>query len=508
MVLNWIFDSSNQQSDEENNNHHQSNKLLKGQLEEKQNGHHQNKVENAEQLTMNAEHFSHNDNPHKDTHLATLEASYQEVNSLSVVDFQLNDVNWLANISQQAQQRMEGGLNQIRKSLQADRVLVYGFNPDGSGKVLAESVDGRWSRASSSFDLDYFLNDDNCKPYYVVNDIATKGFARCLVEALEDLEAKAYIVVPIKYNDQLLGVLGAYQNATPRNWQESELKLMLNAATQFRIPLQQTAFIRNSQFQEQQRERAVKRERTLGKMLEQIRNAKENETILQIATHEGRKLLQADRLAVYRFDEDWGGKFIAESVAAGWTKLIDTILVVKDTFLQENQGGRYKYGECFAVDDIYNVGHQACHIALLEQFEARAYAIAPIFIGNMATDKKLWGLLAVYQNSGCRKWQQEEIEVLRQLGLQIGIGIQQNQQFAQLQKTVFRQKSVAQMVARMQRACSLENVLEIAAQEIRKLCLVFKLLLLKTPILISNKIKEEAIKMANPLLLMISGNQV
>ena len=321
MVLNWIFDSSNQQSDEENNNHHQSNKLLKGQLEEKQNGHHQNKVENAEQLTMNAEHFSHNDNPHKDTHLATLEASYQEVNSLSVVDFQLNDVNWLANISQQAQQRMEGGLNQIRKSLQADRVLVYGFNPDGSGKVLAESVDGRWSRASSSFDLDYFLNDDNCKPYYVVNDIATKGFARCLVEALEDLEAKAYIVVPIKYNDQLLGVLGAYQNATPRNWQESELKLMLNAATQFRIPLQQTAFIRNSQFQEQQRERAVKRERTLGKMLEQIRNAKENETILQIATHEGRKLLQADRLAVYRFDEDWGGNFVAESVGAGQSLL-------------------------------------------------------------------------------------------------------------------------------------------------------------------------------------------
>ena len=58
------------------------------------------------------------------------------------------------------------------------------------------------------------------------------------MEALQALEAKAYIVIPIKYNDQLLGVLGAYQNANPRNWQESELRLMLNAAAQFRIPLE------------------------------------------------------------------------------------------------------------------------------------------------------------------------------------------------------------------------------------------------------------------------------
>lgn len=440
MVLNWIFDSSHQKPEEEQNGHHQDKLLLEEQLEEKhnnpaqdkelfqgkleeeQNEHDHNKMEKSEELTMNGENFDHKEDKQDHApHLATLEANYREVSSFSVVDFELNSANWLNNINQQAQQRMLEGLNQIRQSLQADRVLVYAFNGDGSGQVLAESVDTRWSRAGTSFDLDYSLTEANCKPYYVVNDISTKSFPLCLVEALQALEAKAYIVIPIKYNDQLLGVLGAYQNANPRNWQELELRLMLNAAAQFRIPLEQTAFIRNSQFQQQQREKAVKQERALGKMLQQIRNAKEDERIFQIATYEGRKLLQADRLAVYRFDEDWGGKFIAESVSPGWTKLIDTMLVVKDTFLQENQGGRYKHGECFAVDDIYAVGHQACHIALLEQFEARAYAIAPIFIGDMAGDKKLWGLLGVYQNSGCRKWQKEEIELLRQLGLQIGI---------------------------------------------------------------------------------------
>ncbi len=42
----------------------------------------------------------------------------------------------------------------------ADRVLVYGYNPDGSGEVLAESVDSQWKKAGSSFDRDYQLKQD------------------------------------------------------------------------------------------------------------------------------------------------------------------------------------------------------------------------------------------------------------------------------------------------------------------------------------------------------------
>ena len=469
MVLNWLFDSSDEQSEAEKNGNPQDKLLVTGE---------QNYP--SKPSTIDVEDLSQNNvkeqlmsvqkiNPENGTDLERVEANSEKISSNASFNLGLTANNLLRSINQEAQELMEDGLNKIRQSLQADRVLVYGFNPDGSGKVLAESVDSRWSKAGSSFDRDYFITENNCKPYYVVNDISTKDFALCFREALEALEAKAYISVPIQYNNELLGFLSAYQNSGPRNWQESEVQMMLKCAVQFCLPLQQTTFIRHSQFQEQQREKATKRERSLAQMLDQIRNAKDEERILQIATYEGRKLLEADRLAIYRFDEDWSGRFIAESVVPGWSKLIDTVLIVKDTFLQENQGGRYKYGECFAVDDIYMVGHQACHIALLEQFEARAYVIAPIFIGDMATDKKLWGLVAVYQNSGSRKWQEEEIELLRQIGLQVGIGIQQNRQFEELQKTVVRQRSLSQMVDRMQNASSLENVLEIAAQETRKL---------------------------------------
>ena len=375
----------------------------------------------------------------------------------------------LGKIDREMQNLMEKSLHQIRESIKADRTLVYAFNPDWSGQTLAESVGANWAKAASSFDLDYSLKTDEYKSYYVVNDIYTKGFPRCLVENLEALQAKAYIVVPIEYNNQLLGVLGVYQNSSSRNWQKSEVNQVIKQANKFAFPLQQTMFLRNSQFQTKQMEKAIQREKGLSKMLERMQIAKDEKAIFQVATQEGRKLLHAERLAIYRFNDDWSGEFISESVASGWSKLIDSVPIVKDTFLQENQGGRYKYGECLAVDDIYMFGHQACHIELLEQFEARAYAIAPIFIGDMATDKKLWGLIAVYQNSGSRKWQQEEIEILRQLGLQVGIGMQKNQQSKQLQKTAVRQKSLAQMVDRMQNASSLENILEIAAQGTRKL---------------------------------------
>ncbi|RMF22797.1 MAG: GAF domain-containing protein, partial [Cyanobacteria bacterium J083] len=354
-------------------------------------------------------------------------------------------------------------LKQILHLLQADRVLIYGFNPDGSGEVLSESVTAGWKAAGSSFDKDYFLTKD-CQPYYVVNDIYTKGFTRCFIEALEALEAKAYITVPVCYNDELLGVLTVYQNSNPRNWQKSELDLMVKYATQFALPLQRTVYMRHTQFRLEQNEKYLARGRSLNRMLERIRSAKSKENVFQIATQEGRKLMDVDRLAVYRFDSDWSGKFIAESVTPGWTKLIDTMLVVQDTYLQETEGGRYKHGECFAVDDIYTVGHQDCHIELLEQFEARAYLIAPVFGAN----KKLWGLIAAYQNTGSRKWQQDEIDSLRQIGLQVGIAMEQIEYVENLEKKAEQEETISNLVDRIRGSLKLEQIFRNVTQEVRK----------------------------------------
>lgn len=368
-------------------------------------------------------------------------------------------------INQEMQQLMQEMSEKLGELIKADRVLVYGFNPDWSGEVLAESIKGNWERAGSAFARDFFLRGEQYKQYYVANDIYAKDLARCSIEALEKIQAKAYIVVPIEQNNQLQGLLGAYQNSGPRNWQTSEINAAIQFASQLSFPLQQTEFLRKTRFQTKQMETAFKREKELNKIFDRIRLAKEEKTVYQVATQEGRKLLGVDRLAVYRFNPDWSGEFIAESVAAGWTSLIEKFPIVKDTYLQENKGGRYQFGECFAVDDIYLVGHQACHIELLEQFEARSYAIAPIIL----EDKKLWGMLAAYQNSGVRKWLEEEVEVLRQMGIQIGVALQRIDYVGQLEVRAEQEQTVAKIVDRIRQSLKLNEIFKTATQEVRQI---------------------------------------
>ena len=370
----------------------------------------------------------------------------------------------LAAIEIEAQELIQGTLEEIRQTLQADRAMVVAYNADWSNQVIAESVGANWAKAGNSLDLDYSITTENYKPYYVANDIQTKGFARSLLESFEPLQVKAYIIVPVVQNNQLIGMLGVYQNSGTRNWQESELKAMLDYAKSLSFPLQQTDSLRQRQFQTKLMENRLQRERGLSKLQERLRNAKTDRTVFQVATQDGRKLLNSDRVAIYRFEPDWSGRFIAESAAPGWIDLIETTHIVQDTFLQRTEGGRYKDGECFAVDDIYTVGHQACHIELLEQFEARAYMLAPIFGAN----RKLWGLIAAYQNSGVRKWQEDDLEALRQMGLQVGIAMEQIDYIEQLQKKAAQEQMLNQIAKKILESLVVDDVFSSVLQEIRQ----------------------------------------
>jgi methyl-accepting chemotaxis protein PixJ len=369
-----------------------------------------------------------------------------------------------ATIDREAQELMQGTLDEIRHTLQADRAMVVAYNPDWSSQVVAESVGTNWAKAGNSLDLDFSITGENYKPYYVVNDISSKDFPRCLLETFEPLQMKAYIVVPVVQNNQLIGMLGVYQNSGARNWQESELKAMLEFAKNFGFPLQQTANRRQALFQSKLMERRLDRERGISKLQERLRTAKNAQTVFQIATLDGRRLLEVDRVGIYKFNADWSGKFIAESATPGWSNLVETIPIIQDTFLQRTKGGRYKDGGCFAVDDIYTVGHQTCHVELLEQLEARAYVIAPIFGAN----RKLWGLIACYQNTAAYKWQPDEVETMRQLGLQVGIAMEQIDYIEQLQKKAEQEQTINRIAERIRQSLATDEIFQNVTQEVRQ----------------------------------------
>ncbi|MEM8719752.1 MAG: GAF domain-containing protein [Cyanobacteria bacterium P01_G01_bin.39] len=378
--------------------------------------------------------------------------------------------DFLTSISQNAEQMMQSWLDKIRASMKIDRAVVFAFNPDWSGKILAESMGSKWKSIGSTLDYDFHFKGGGFEPYYIANNVQTKGLASAVLEKFEQIEAKAYIIVPIHANGQLMGLLAVYQNSAPRNWQQFDIEQLQEYATRFVKPLQQTSYLRNSEFQNQRMDQAFKREKSLSKVLEKVRLSKNESSVWQIATDEGRKILGVDRVSIYRFNPDWSGNFVADSAAPGWSDLTKIIPFIEDTFLQNTKGGRYKNGETFAVEDIYLQGHKQCHVELLEQMEARAYALAPIFIADsdMFGSKKLWGLIGCYQNAGARVWQDFEVDTLRQLGLQVGVAMQQINYMTKLKKQAELEKTNSKISEQIRKAKNIDEVFKVTTQEVRQ----------------------------------------
>lgn len=197
----------------------------------------------------------------------------------------------------------------------------------------------------------------------------------------------------------------------------------------------------------------LEQQQALARVITRVRSSLNLARIFEITTEEVAQLLQADRVAVYRFHPDWSGEFIAEWVSPKWVKLVGPNIQQRweDTYLQETQGGRYRHGDTFAVEDVYAAGLRPCHLELLEQFQARSFALVPIL-----GESQLWGLLAAYQNSAPRAWQASEVQLLGQIGEQFGIAVHQADLLARLQREVNErqrlQRERDQLLAREQAA--------------------------------------------------------
>ena len=221
-------------------------------------------------------------------------------------------------------------------------------------------------------------------------------------------------------------------------------------------------------------------EQAIARSIDRIRQSLDIDTIFQTTTSELRQTIKCDRVGIYRFNPDWSGEFVAESMAPGWMSLMEkpndfnwpnnlvgdsrcTVKTmqadsepVRDTHLQKNQGGMYARGVPYRIiEDIYSAGLSPCYLELLEQFQARAYVIFPIFCGN-----QLWGLLASYQNSAPRTWREAEINIGLQISTQLGVALQQAQllEATQQQAVQLQQAAWAAEAANLAKSTFLANM--------------------------------------------------
>lgn len=168
----------------------------------------------------------------------------------------------------------------------------------------------------------------------------------------------------------------------------------------------------------------IAREHLLAKITQAIQQTLDVEQILQSAVDLVRQFLQTQRVIVFRFQPDWSGQVVAESVVTESMSILESEII--DPCFGERYVEPYRQGRVSAIADFQRSDVESCYQELMAQFQVRANLVVPIL-----QREHLWGLLIAHHCSAPRPWQTEEVELLQQLATQLGIAIQQAELYQQ-----------------------------------------------------------------------------
>jgi PAS domain S-box-containing protein len=162
---------------------------------------------------------------------------------------------------------------EVRQFLKADRVVVYQFDDDMSGTIVAESVLPGWKVALGCHIPDTCFQQGAGAEYHqgkkrAIDDIYQAGLTKCHLQLLEQFEVKANLVVPILVKHQLWGLLIAHQCSSSRHWQSVELELLDQLGVQIAIAIQQASAYQQLQMALLERQQAQEQLQQLNQELE------------------------------------------------------------------------------------------------------------------------------------------------------------------------------------------------------------------------------------------------
>ncbi|MGL4622787.1 MAG: GAF domain-containing protein, partial [Chroococcidiopsis sp.] len=128
-------------------------------------------------------------------------------------------------------------VEEVRKAIQTDRVLVYGFDADWYGTVIAESVlpgfpKAMWAQIQDPCFAHGYVEKYQQGRVSAIDDIYAADMSECYLQQLEPFAVRANLVAPILKDDRLFGLLIAHECTKPRHWQQWEIDLFTQLATQ------------------------------------------------------------------------------------------------------------------------------------------------------------------------------------------------------------------------------------------------------------------------------------
>ncbi|MEH2209272.1 methyl-accepting chemotaxis protein [Nostoc sp.] len=143
-------------------------------------------------------------------------------------------------------------VKEVQQILKTDRVIIYSLNPGTSGGVVvAESGTGNWPemlgvQIDDPYFREHYLETDRDGEVQAVANIhqdQSLKNADSYIQLLEKFAVKGHLIVPILAQEKLLGLLIAHHCETPRVWQQPEIDLFQQIATQVGYALEQAKLL-------------------------------------------------------------------------------------------------------------------------------------------------------------------------------------------------------------------------------------------------------------------------
>ena len=323
-------------------------------------------------------------------------------------------------------------------------------------------------------------------PAWIITDLYKEPLLRVLVPAFQSTQIRGLLVIPLHYQQQVVGCLTIFRNeidtekmwagrfdssgaqTLPRQsfevwreikkgqspeWKQEDIQQALAIGSQFcsaigQYILYQEVQALNANLERQVQERTAQLQKSLDfaqvltRVRDQIRSTLDLKTILQTIVREVRVLLDTDRTVIYQFTAGSEGEVVVEAVRGEWQSILGT--KSPQECFPEGSDCFYRAGRVRAINDIDTEDLTPCHREFLANLQVRGSLIVPM----IAKDAQCWGLLIAHECSGPRVWPTAEQELLQNLASQAAIAIHQAELYQESLNAATADRAKAEQLAK------------------------------------------------------------
>ena len=321
-------------------------------------------------------------------------------------------------------------VKEVQLFLQADRVLIYRLWDDGTGSAIHETVIPPHSSILGQIFPEEVFPQQYHQAYSLgktrsIANVEQADVESCLADFVKQFGVQSKLVVPIIQENRksddldtsqpyLWGLLIAHQCNRPRQWQDWEVELMKQLATQVAIAIQQSELYKqlqhlNTQLEQRVQQRTVELANVNVSLRAEIVERQRTEIALRHTNETLQALVSASPRAIFMLDLEGRVKIWnpAAEQMFGWKE--DEVINHPSPILLDDQ-----LDNCITLQNSVLQGKTYTRLEM-SRFKKDGSAIDIIFSAAPLPDTngEISGLVAVIADISEQKRQAEQVRLLQ-----------------------------------------------------------------------------------------------